>query len=325
VQLCAWEWFGRRTHHHSSFDPAELLRLKGDTTVSVVLPALDEERTVGSIVSTLHRALVEQIPLIDELVVIDPGSTDRTAEVARAAGAVVVAEADVLPSLGRIPGKGEAMWKSLHATTGDIVCWIDADIEDVHPSFVYGLVGPLLTDPSTQFVKAFYERPLGDAAALLPTGGGRVTELVARPLINLHWPELAGFIQPLSGEYAGRRAVLEAVPFVSGYGVELGLLIDLLETVGLDGLAQVDLERRVHRHQDHQALGRMAFVLQQTALSRLERSGRVTMTSRASTTLMQFDSAQAGYRVDPYDLPLAERPPMTSVRAAERSATRTGA
>jgi glucosyl-3-phosphoglycerate synthase len=321
VQLCAWEWFGRRTHHHSSFDPAELVRLKGRTTVSVILPALDEERTVGKIVTTLRRALMDEVPLIDELVVIDPGSADRTAEVAAAAGAVVVAEADVLPALGRIPGKGEALWKSLHATTGDIVCWLDADIEDVHPSFVYGLLGPLLTDPSTHFVKAFYERPLADGAGVQPTGGGRVTELVARPLINLHWPELAGFIQPLSGEYAGRRAVLEAVPFVSGYGVELGLLIDLLDTVGLDGLAQVDLERRVHRHQDHQALGRMAFVLQQTALSRLERAGRLTTSPRPSTTLMQFDNA----RVDPYDLPLTERPPMATVRAAETSAARTGA
>lgn len=318
VHLDAWEWFGRRTFHFTQFDPvADLVARKGDTTISVVLPALNEERTVGAIVRTLRTTLMEQVPLIDELVVIDPGSTDRTAEVARAAGAVVVPESEILPELGRVEGKGEALWKSLYATTGDIVCWVDADIEDVHPSFVYGLLGPLLTDPSVHYVKAFYERPLAERGRLHPTGGGRVTELVARPLINLHWPALAGMIQPLSGEYAGRRAVLEQVPFVSGYGVELGLLVDLLDLVGLDGLAQVDLERRIHRHQDSHGLGRMAFVLQQTALSRLERSGRVSRSETPSTTLLQFKNRLREYRVEAYEFEVTERPPMAEVRAAQ--------
>jgi len=316
VHLDAWEWFGRRTFHFSQFEPvADLVARKGQTTISVVVPALDEERTIGPIVHTLRTALMEQVPLIDELVVIDPGSTDHTAEVARAAGAVVVPESDILPDLGQIAGKGEALWKSLYATAGDIVCWVDGDIEDLHPSFVYGLLGPLLTDPSLQYVKAFYERPLDERGRLHPTGGGRVTELVARPLINLHWPELAGLIQPLSGEYAGRRAVLEQVPFVSGYGVELGLLVDLLDLVGLDGLAQVDLERRIHRHQDYHALARMAFALQQTALSRLERSGRAVLTEAPNTTLLQFKNRLRDYRVESYEFEVTERPPMASVRA----------
>lgn len=319
MHLDAWEWFGRRTFHFSQYEPGDLLARKGDTTISVVLPALDEARTVGAIVSTLRTTLMEQVPLIDELVVIDPGSRDDTAEVARAAGAVVVREEDVLPELGRVAGKGEALWKSLYATTGDIVCWVDADIEDLHPSFVYGLLGPLLTDPSIHYVKAFYERPLAERGRLHATGGGRVTELVARPLINLHWPRLAGMIQPLSGEYAGRRAVLEQVPFVAGYGVELGLLVDLLDLVGLDGLAQVDLERRIHRHQDDHALARMAFVLQQTALSRLERSGRIVLSEPPGTTLLQFKNQLRDYRVETYNVAVTERPPMASVRASLRA------
>jgi glucosyl-3-phosphoglycerate synthase len=316
VRLDAMEWFGRRTFHFSQFEPVgDLVARKGDTRVSVVLPALDEQRTVGPMIQTLRSALMEQVPLIDELVVIDPGSTDRTAEIARDAGAVVVREADILPELGRVAGKGEALWKSLYATTGDIVCWLDADIEEFHPSFVYGLLGPLLTDPTVHYVKAFYERPLADRGRLHPTGGGRVTELVARPLINLHWPALAGMIQPLSGEYAGRRAVLEQVPFVSGYGVELGLLVDLLDLVGLDGLAQVDMERRIHRHQDYHALARMAFVLQQTALSRLQRSGRLVLSEPPSTTLLQFKNQLRDYRVESYEASVTERPPMASIRA----------
>ena len=313
MSLDAWEWLGRRTYHFSAFDPAELVARKGRQTVSVVLPALDEERTVGAIVRCLRESLVEAVPLVDEIVVMDPGSSDDTAAVARKEGATVVAEADVLPELGRVPGKGEALWKSLHVTSGDLLVFVDADIENIHPSFVYGLLGPLLTDPAVSYVKAFYERPLAERDRLRPTGGGRVTELVARPLLNLHWPELAGMIQPLSGEYAGRREVLEAVPFVSGYGVELGLLVDLLDLVGLDGLAQVDLHRRVHRNQDPQALGRMSFGILQAALARLEREGRVTLAEPPSTTLFQFRNRYREYVMRPHELPVTERPAARTV------------
>ncbi len=315
MTLDAWEWLRRRTYHFSDFEPAaHLLEHKGDQRISVVLPALDEAATVGDIVEVVRRELVERVPLVDELVVIDPGSTDGTAEVASKAGARVVREADVLPELGRAHGKGEALWKSLAATTGDIVCWIDADIENIHPSFVYGLLGPLLTDPTVHYVKAFYERPLAERDRLRPTGGGRVTELVARPLIDLHWPALAGMVQPLSGEYAGRRAVLEQVPFFSGYGVELGLLVDLLDLVGLDAMAQVDLERRVHRNRDSLALGKMSFAIQQTALALLRREGRLVTTHDPGTTLYQFKNRQREYRMVPTEVTVSERPPMRTIR-----------
>lgn len=226
------------------------------TTVSVVLPALDEEATVGAIVEVIRRELMEglPVPLVDELIVIDSGSSDATAEVAAKAGAHVVHRDDILPRIPALPGKGEVLWRSLLAATGDIVCFVDADLRDFSSTFVSGIVGPLLTEPDVQFVKAMYDRPLGDA----PGQGGRVTELVARPLLNLHWPRLAGFVQPLGGEYAVRRSLLERLPFPVGYGVELGLLVDALHTVGLDALAQVDVGVRLHRHQDGQALGRMA-------------------------------------------------------------------
>ncbi len=296
-------WHDRRTFHHSVFDPADLVERKDGQRISVVLPALNEAATVGAIVSVIRTELMDRIPLVDELVVIDPGSTDGTADVAAAAGAKVIAEAEILPSLGRIPGKGEALWKSLAATTGDIVCWLDADIENPSAAFAYGLLGPLLTDPAVHYVKGCYDRP---------GGGGRVTELVARPLINLHWPLLAGLAQPLSGEYAGRRAVLEQVPFVSGYGVELGLLIDLLDLVGLDGLAQVDLDRRVHRNQDPQALGRMSFAILQTALTRLQRERRMTLAEPPNPTLVQFRNG----RMTEAEVVVVERPPMRTVRPA---------
>lgn len=314
----AWDWFGRHSFHHTDFDAAELAGRKR-ATISVVLPALDEERTIGTIVSTLRRDLMERVPLIDELVVIDPGSTDDTARIAADAGARVVREADVLPAWGRVGGKGEALWKSLAATTGDIVCWLDADIEAFRSEFVTGLVGPLITDPGLAYVKAFYERPLTETAGTHPTGGGRVTELVARPLLNMFWPELAGFIQPLSGEYAGRRAVLEQVPIASGYGVEIGLLIDLFELVGLDAMAQVDLERRVHAHQDHAALGRMAMTLQHTVMTRLTRSGRLVLSEPAATAMMQFAMEDGLYAVTHSTADLSERPPMASVRATRGS------
>ncbi|MFD9729517.1 glucosyl-3-phosphoglycerate synthase [Streptomyces sp. NPDC059072] len=276
------------------------------TTVSVVLPALDEEPTVGTIVETIRRELIEglPVPLVDELVVIDSGSSDRTAEVAAKAGARVVHRDDILPRIPALPGKGEVLWRSLLATTGDIVCFVDADLRDFSASFVSGIVGPLLTEPDVQFVKAMYDRPLGDA----PGQGGRVTELVARPLLNLHWPQLAGFVQPLGGEYAVRRSLLERLPFPVGYGVELGLLVDALHTVGLDALAQVDVGVRVHRHQDGQALGRMAAAIYRTALVRLSRGHLVR------PELTQFERGPEGFVPRTHPVDTEERPPMVGVK-----------
>ncbi|MCY0916910.1 glucosyl-3-phosphoglycerate synthase [Streptomyces sp. NPDC059999] len=276
------------------------------TTVSVVLPALDEEATVGEIVEVIRRELIEgpATPLVDELVVVDSGSRDRTAEVAAKAGARVVHRDEILPRLPALPGKGEVLWRSLLATTGDVVCFVDADLRDFSASFVSGIVGPLLTDPEVQFVKAMYDRPLGDA----PGQGGRVTELVARPLLNLHWPRLAGFVQPLGGEYAVRRSLLERLPFPVGYGVELGLLVDALHTVGLDALAQVDVGVRVHRHQDGQALGRMAAAIYRTAQLRLSRGHLVR------PELTQFERGPDGFVPRTYAVDTEERPPMIEVK-----------
>lgn len=275
------------------------------TTVSVVLPALDEEATVGEIVEVIRRELMEGLatPLVDELVVVDSGSSDRTAEVAAKAGARVVHRDAILPRIPALPGKGEVLWRSLLATTGDVVCFVDADLRDFSASFVSGIVGPLLTDPQVQFVKAMYDRPLGDA----PGQGGRVTELVARPLLNLHWPQLAGFVQPLGGEYAVRRSLLERLPFPVGYGVELGLLVDALHTVGLDALAQVDVGVRLHRHQDGQALGRMAAAIYRTAQLRLSRAHLVR------PELTQFERGPDGFVPRTYPVDTEERPPMAEV------------
>jgi glucosyl-3-phosphoglycerate synthase len=303
------DWLARRTYHHSAFSAETLLARKGATTVSLVLPALNEAATVGALVRTFATLLGG---LVDELVVIDPGSTDGTAAAARDAGATVVHEADLLPEHGRVPGKGEAMWKSLAATTGDLVCWVDADVVGAGTEFVTGLLGPLLTEPDVQYVKGFYDRPLAERDRLRPTGGGRVTELVARPMLNLFWPELGYVVQPLAGEQAGRRTFLEDVPFAAHYGVEIGLLLDAYERFGLDGLAQVDLDRRVHRNQSVQKLGRMAFVIQHTILRRLAAQGRATFGDPA-TTLRQFRNAGRDYRVVSYDPPLLDRPPLRRV------------
>ncbi|WP_330239967.1 glucosyl-3-phosphoglycerate synthase [Streptomyces sp. NBC_00525] len=273
------------------------------TGVSVVLPALNEAATVGDIVATIRRELMEKVRLVDELVVIDSGSTDATAEVARRAGARVVHRDAILPRIPAVPGKGEVLWRSLLVTGGDIVCFIDADLRDFSADFVSGIVAPLLVHPEVQFVKAMYDRPLGELAGQ----GGRVTELVARPLLNLHWPLLAGFVQPLGGEYAVRRSLLERLPFPVGYGVELGLLVDALHTVGLDALAQVDVGRRVHRHQDGQALGRMAAAIYRTAQVRLSRGHLIR------PSLTQFERGPHGFVPHTYPVDTQERPPMREI------------
>ncbi|SEC84436.1 glucosyl-3-phosphoglycerate synthase [Streptomyces sp. TLI_105] len=297
-------WLDRRSWSVADRPLERILAAKRNTKVSVVLPALNEEATVGDIVAVIRRELMtEAVPLVDELVVIDSGSTDRTAEVAAAAGARVVARDSILPRIPTVPGKGEVLWRSLMVTGGDVVCFVDADLRDFSADFVTGIVGPLLTDPDVDFVKAMYDRPFGDT----PGQGGRVTELVARPLLNLHWPRLAGFVQPLGGEYAARRSLLERLPFPVGYGVELGLLVDALHTVGLDALAQVDVGVRKHRHQDGQALGRMAAAIYRTAQLRLSRGHLVR------PRLTQFERGEQGFEPRTYAVDTEERPPMVEI------------
>jgi glucosyl-3-phosphoglycerate synthase len=313
TDIDTWEWFGKRTFHYQQFEPAKLRAAKErlGLTVSVCLPTRDEAATVGTIVKALRKSL-ERSRLIDEIVVMDAGSVDDTATIALAEGARVFREQDVLPEEGPGSGKGEALWKSLHACRGDVICWIDADIRNFHPRFVHGLLGPLLLDPEVLYVKAFYERPIRERNSLRSTGGGRVTEMVARPLLNLLWPQLAGIVQPLSGEYAGRRVALEQVPFSSGYGVELGLLVDLAERFGMDAIAQVDLERRVHRNQDVQALGRMSFGILQAVFLRLVEEGRAAP-GTYGTTLVQFSNQLREYHLEPREIVTTRRPPIVTV------------
>ena len=317
------DWLTRRTYRACNFSAPDLLEAKqrSGSTVSVVLPALDEERTVGAIVEVIRHAFVDGVPLVDELVVIDSGSTDRTASVAAAAGARVVHVDDILPGHGRIPGKGEALWKSLFVTDGDLLVFLDSDVQGFDPCFVVGLLGPLLTDPSVGYVKGLYDRPLATVDGLVASGGGRVTELTARPLLGALWPHLSGFVQPLSGEYAGQRQLLERVPFVSHYGVELGLLIDLAELAGVDALAQVDLGTRRHGHQSDAALGRMAGQILQTALA------RCSSLQVPGDALIQF--VRSGEAVEPvyWDVGISHRPPMYCVaeyRARRRVSTSRG-
>ncbi|MDF3142324.1 MULTISPECIES: glucosyl-3-phosphoglycerate synthase [unclassified Streptomyces] len=298
-------WLSTRSWSVTDRPLHQILAAKQRTgqSVSVVLPALNEEETVGDIVAIIRHDLMQQVPLVDEIVVVDSGSTDRTSEVAAAAGARVVHRDDILPRIPTVPGKGEVLWRSLLVTRGDIVCFIDADLREFKSDFVSGIVGPLLTDPEVDLVKGMYDRPLGGAAGQ----GGRVTELMARPLLNMHWPQLAGFVQPLGGEYAARRSLLEQLPFPVGYGVELGMLVDALHLVGLDALAQVDVGVRKHRHQDGQALGRMSAAIYRTAQLRLARGHLIR------PSLTQFERGEDGFEPRTFSVDTEERPPMAEI------------
>ncbi len=277
-------------------------RLASGMSISVCLPARNEEATVGHIVGTIRRELMETVPFVSEIVVIDDGSTDATAAAARDEGARVVSEASILASQGSGRGKGNALWKSLYACEGDIICWVDADIRNFGSHFVTRLVAPLLQDPSTKFTKAFYRRPLHGE----PTGGGRVTELMARPLLSHLFPDLADIVQPLSGEYAGRRDALETIPFVQGWGVEFGLLVDLCARFGRAAIAQADLGVRVHRNRPITELGAPALAILITAL---RRAGLERFDSE-SAELLRFDDTAELIRAD---VAVSERPPMISI------------
>ncbi len=286
-------------------DPGPLADRKAalDTSISVVLPAFNEEGTVGNIVGSIRRALVERTHLVDEIVVMDDGSEDHTAAFAREEGATVHRVDEVLPEVGPGSGKGNALWRSLAVTRGDLVVWIDADIYNFRPHFVTRLVEPLLEQPGIHLVKGFYRRPLHGA----PTGGGRVTELMARPLIAALFPHLAGIVQPLGGEYAGRRTLLESVPFVEGWGVEIGLLIDVAAAVGIDAIAQCDLGTREHRNRTLEQLSPQAMAVLVTGL---RRAGLPE--ERLGTTLATFDDDHLAREIP---IPAREHPPMATIPA----------
>jgi glucosyl-3-phosphoglycerate synthase len=269
------QWFSLRRYKGEDFSDIDLLIKKKHEKkykISVCIPTLNEENNIAKVVRTLKNSLHDKKKLIDEIVVIDSGSKDKTKEEAIKAGAKFVLARNYLKKYGRQRGKGENLWKSLYICKGDIICWIDADIENIHPRFVYGLIGPLIMNDEIKFSKAFYERPIKVGKKLVSYGGGRVTELTAKPLFSLFYPKLSGFVQPLSGEYAGKREILEKIPFYTGYSVETAMLIDIVEKFGLEACAQIDLEKRVHRNQLLIDLGKMSFVILSTFL---RKTGRV--------------------------------------------------
>lgn len=316
ISVLVDRWFAENTFHASEFAALDRLlarKAKQNVTISLALPALNEEKTVGRVLRTLQRELMQKVPLLDELVLIDSNSTDRTRQIARRAGVPVYIHQEILPQYGARPGKGEALWKSLFVTSGDLVLWIDSDIVNIHPRFVYGLIGPLLLRPDLVFVKGFYRRPIRVGGVLQAGGGGRVTELLARPLLNLFYPSLSGLIQPLAGEYGGRRSALEQVPFASGYGVEIGLLIDLAGQFGIDALGQVDLVDRVHHNQPLAALSLMSFEILETVIRRLDRRSGTRMLQEANRSMKLIRHEAARYFLEVAEIPERERPPMISL------------
>lgn len=317
-------WFAESNYHHSEFsDVGRLVALKQKqgVTISAILPTLNEEKTIGAIINLARRELVERFPLVDELLVVDSESSDATRRIAAEEGARVVVHSEILPAYGSFRGKGEALWKSLYATSGDLIAWSDTDIVDWHPRFLYGTLGPLLAEPRIGYVKAYYQRPIVEGGQLKEGGGGRVTELVARPLINLFFPELSGYIQPLSGEYAGRRVHLEQIPFFTGYAVEIGHLIDLSERLDLAGLGQVDLDVRIHRNQELPGLSKMSFVILQAVMKRLEERRKARLFAELGSSIKLPQSGPNRLALEVIELADQERPPMIRIpEYAERRA-----
>jgi glucosyl-3-phosphoglycerate synthase len=307
----------RNTFHYGQFsDLAGLVDSKEQKNVkiSLCLPTLNEERTIAKEIVILKSELMTRYPILDEIVVIDSGSEDDTVKIARAFGAKVFLADDILPMHERYRGKGENLWKALFIAEGDIIVYLDADIKNIHHRFAYGLIGPLLSYDHIKYTKAFYDRPIATGKnKIRPTGGGRVTELVIRPLFSLFFPELTQIIQPLSGEYAGYRSIFEQIPFPIGYGVETSMILDICERWGLDVIAQVDLERRVHRNQDTKALGRMSFVVMKTFLRRIHRLGIVEFKRELYDQMIQYNLVRENIVPDLVEMSGVERPPMAEV------------
>lgn len=317
ISVLVDKWFAENTYHAGEFADLDGLlesKKKQHLTISLALPALDEEETVEKVIKTVKRALMDHIHLVDEVILVDSDSSDRTREIATGLNVPVYIHQQVLPDLGVRIGKGEALWKSLYLTHGDIVVWIDTDIVNVHPRFVFGLLGPLILHPDIQFVKGFYRRPLKVDNKLQAGGGGRVTELTARPLLNLFFPELSGLVQPLSGEYGGRRSALEQLPFSSGYGVETGLLIDIFEKFGLSAIAQVDLQERIHHNQPLESLSKMSFAIIQTIVRRIEKRYGMNMLEDVNKSLKLIRYEQGRLFLDVEEIAELERPAMIELK-----------
>ncbi len=310
-------WLKKNTFHHSEFKDINRLveeKERKKLKISLCLPTLNEEKTIAKEIIIMKSELMSRYPLLDEIVVIDSGSTDRTMEIASSYGADVYKANDILPKLENYKGKGENLWKALYITKGDIIVYLDADIKNIHHRFVYALVGPLLLFDNIKYSKAYYDRPITTGKRKIrPTGGGRVTELVIRPLFSLFFPELTQILQPLSGEYAGYRELFEKIPFPIGYGIETSIILDIYEKWGLDVIAQVDLERRVHRNQDTKSLGKMSFVILKTFCKRLEKLGIAELKNDFFNEMIQYKLGKDGYQPDIYKDKGFERPPIIEI------------
>ncbi|MBU4344316.1 MAG: glucosyl-3-phosphoglycerate synthase [Desulfobacteraceae bacterium] len=310
-------WLKNNTFHHSEFKDINGLvkeKTRKNLTIALCLPTLNEEKTIAKEIIIIKSELMTRYPLVDEIVVIDSGSTDNTRKIAREYGAEVYKATDILPDIEAFKGKGENLWKALYITNSDIIVYLDADIKNIHHRFVYALVGPLILFDNIKFSKAFYDRPIATGKSKIrPTGGGRVTELVIRPLLSLFFPELTQIMQPLSGEYAGYREVFEKIPFPIGYGVETSMILDIYEKWGLDVIAQVDLDRRVHRNQDTKALGRMAFVILKTFFNRIEKLGIVNLNTEIFDEMIQYNLVRNEYKPAILKIKGVERPPIIEI------------
>ncbi len=312
------DWIKKNTYHHGDFaDLAALVEEKKrkNLTISLCIPTLNEEKTIGKEIVLFRSELMNRYPLIDEIAVIDSGSTDKTIEVAKSFGADTYLAADILPDLEPKKGKGENLWKAIYQLKGDIIVYIDADIKNIHPRFAYGLIGPLVYRPEVQYVKAFYDRPLAFSQGVRPSGGGRVTEILVRPLFSLFFPELSAIIQPLSGEYAVRRETLEQIPFPIGYGVETSHIIDIYQKMGMQAFAQTDLDQRVHRNQDTRSLGKMSFGILQTFFNRLQALEIINDKLNLEKVLRQFQAKDDQFESIEFTIVEEERPPMITIPA----------
>lgn len=318
------DWIKNRTYHHSDFwDLKKLIKKKEERNlkISLCFPTLNEEKTIGKEVVLIKSELMDRYPLLDEIAVIDSGSTDKTLEVAQQFGAKTFLASDFLPEEGSMRGKGENLWKAIYLLEGDIIAYLDADISNIHPKFVYGILGPLLYNEDIKYVKAFYDRPLNFAnSSGAPKGkgkgqGGRTTEILIRPLFSQFFPELTGLIQPLSGEFAGYREVFEEIPFPIGYGVETSHLIDICQRWGLWSIAQTDLDQRVHRNQSTKGLGKMAFGILQTFWNRMEMYKNLGPGAPENYVMRQIELIEDIHQTVEYEIREKERRPMIQVPA----------
>jgi glucosyl-3-phosphoglycerate synthase len=315
------EWLKQRTFHHSQFwDIKQLIQRKEERglKISLCFPTLNEEKTIGKEVVLIKSELMDRYPLLDEIAVIDSGSTDNTLNVASEFGAKTFLSSEHLLEEGHMRGKGENLWKAIYLLEGDIIIYLDADISNIHPKFVYGILGPLLYNDDIKYVKAFYDRPLsfqkGDSAKGKGQGG-RTTEILIRPLFSQFFPELTGLIQPLSGEFAGYREVFEQIPFPIGYGVETSQLIDICQKFGLWSIAQTDLDQRIHRNQSTKGLGKMAFGILQTFWDRLEKLKGMGPGKPDHYIMRQIEMLEGEHGTIEHEIIERERRPMIEVPA----------